>query len=83
MTKSKRKVDRAEKQRWYSGFRALARQWGYKDGWAARQYQSKFDVWPRGLDKIAGPVDPDVRSYAKSSLIRFAKRREAREAAHA
>lgn len=83
VTKSKPKVDKAEKQRWYSALISIERERGYRSGWAANQYRQKFRVWPRGLDEIAGPAEPDVRNYVKASLIRYAKRREARGVAHA
>ena len=76
-------TDGCSKQRWYSALISIGRERGYRANWAANQYRQKFGVWPRGLDESPGPVGQDVRNYVKSSLIRYIKGREAREAAHA
>ncbi len=77
------KVDKPEKQRWYSGFLTVEHERGYRSGWAANQYRQKFGVWPRGLNLVPGPAGQDVRNYVTASLIRYAKRRKAQEAVHA
>ncbi len=83
LTKHRAKVDKREKQRWYSGFLTVARERGYRSGWAANQYRQKFGAWPRGLDRVPAPAGQDVRNYVTASQIRYAKRRKAQEAAHA
>ncbi len=83
LTKHRAKVDKREKQRWYSGFLTVAHERGYRSGWAANQYHQKFGAWPRGLDLVPGPAEQDVRNYVTASQIRYAKRRKAQEAAHA
>ena len=83
LTKHRAKVDKREKQRWYSGFLTVAHERGYRPGWAANQYRQKFGAWPRGLDLVPGPAGQDVRNYVTASLIRYAKRRKAQEAVHA
>lgn len=70
------KADRATKQRWWSGLLGHGRSRGYRDGWAANQYRSKFGVWPRGLDDIPSEPDAEVGAWIKSRQIAYAKARE-------
>lgn len=73
--KKKIKADKQTKQEFYSGALGLARERGYRDGWAARLYQAEFTVWPRKLEKIPASPSRAVREaeynwrrdkYAKS-----------------
>lgn len=68
-----RRASMAEKQRWYSMFLSLARERGYRRGWAANQYKQKFKVWPRGLTETMLPADEEVKNYVKSRMIAYAK----------
>lgn len=63
----------ADKQRWYSGFIAIADARGYKNGWAAHKYREKFKVWPRGLDETPIPAAPEIESYVRSRMVAWAK----------
>jgi superfamily II DNA or RNA helicase len=74
-----RRKERAadDKQSWYSQLLHIANERGYKPGWAANQYRQKFGVWPRGLQETPVEPTPEVRSYIKSRMIAFAKRRVA------
>lgn len=67
----------AEKQRWFSMLIWVARSRGYKSGWAANQYRTKFGVWPRGLSEVAVEPDLEVLGYVRHSLIKYAKGRKA------
>lgn len=66
-----------DKQRWYSSLLGIAKERGYKSGWAANQYREKFKVWPAN-SLMSAPIDPapEVRSWVKSRQIAYAKRRE-------
>lgn len=79
--KTKQKMNRewtaADKRRFYGELQTIARERGYKPGWAAAQYRNRFDVWPNA-HKDQGPIPPttETRSWVKSQMIRYAKRRE-------
>ena len=51
---------------------------GYKAGWAAVNYKEKFGDWPP-YGATPTPIDPtpEVRSWVRSRLIAYAKRRGA------
>jgi DNA repair protein RadD len=63
----------AEKQEFYSGMLFLARERGYKDGWAANGYREHFGIWPRGL--VESPREPSyaVKQFDKHKRIAWAK----------
>lgn len=73
--KKKPEATHADKQRWYSQLLFIAKQRGYRSGWSANQYRQKFDVWPRGLAETLATPTPEVVSYVKASMIRYAKRK--------
>jgi hypothetical protein len=49
-----------DKKRFYGMLEYLRRSKGYKNGWMAHKYKSKFQVWPRGMDDV-GPIPPDAK----------------------
>ncbi len=80
------RVDRALRTKgheWASGEKAafhrqllwIARERGYKDGWAAHKHKEKFGAWPDA--RSAKPEAPDaaVRSWVRSRQIAYAKGR--------
>ena len=67
------KVNKDNKQDMYSQLLYYARAKGFKEGWAANQYRSKYGVWPRGLHLIAKPPSPETLNWIKSRAIAFAK----------
>jgi superfamily II DNA or RNA helicase len=70
----KRKATMEEKQVWYSALLALAIEKGRKAGSAYFRFKERFGVAPAGaLPPVPGPVPPEVRSWAKSRDIAFAK----------
>lgn len=77
----KREATREEKQAFWSGLLAIAKQRGRKPGWASNSYREKFGVWPRGLDDRAAEPHAEVLSWVKAKDIRFAKGRGHRDAA--
>lgn len=75
ITGKKAAATMAEKQRFWSMAIWLARDRGYKQGWAANLYRKKMGVWPRGLLNI--PMEPDraFRSWEHSRRIAYAKKK--------
>ena len=73
----KSKVDRDERQRWFSMFLYAAAARGYKPGWAANKFKEKFDAWPDGYSQIMIAPDRAVQFYIRHSQIKWAKRRAA------
>jgi hypothetical protein len=50
----------------------------YKPTWAAVQYKEKFGAWPQwGASPRPIEPTPEVRSWVRSRLIAYAKRRVA------
>jgi hypothetical protein len=54
---------------------------GYRQGWAAVNYKEKFGTWPP--QRTVEPIDPspEVRSWVRSRMIAYAKRKQAESAA--
>ena len=48
------------------------------DGWLSHKYKSIFGVWPRGVDRIAVPASPELRSWLHAERIRWAKSQASR-----
>lgn len=70
-----------ERQRWYSGLLAYARERNHKRGWAYYSFRDKFGFRPNLLREIPSEtVPPEVRSWVRSRNIARAKAK-AREAA--
>lgn len=70
-----------DKQSLYSQLLAIRAERGYSQGWVSNQYRNKTGVWPKGLRDIAIDPTPEVRSWVKSQMIRYAKGKEVRHAA--
>lgn len=67
-----------DRQVWYSSLKAIGEAHGYKPGWPAVQYKERFSQWPdlRALHDVAlGHPAPEVSSWVRSRMIRWAKRR--------
>jgi DNA repair protein RadD len=54
----------------------IARDKGYKPGWAGHKFKEKFGTWP--ADRYVMPIPPDdsVRAWVRSRQIAFAKAME-------
>ena len=65
-----------EKERWMRGLMWIARNRGYKEGWAARKYRDKFGVWPQGVSRAPQSPDKDIRNWVRAKQIAYAKARE-------
>jgi DNA repair protein RadD len=74
------KFDMATKQQWFSELLGIAKERGYRSGWVAHAFRSKFKSWPRGLAEVANDPSPQVRGYVRHLLIRHTKA-QAKEAA--
>jgi superfamily II DNA or RNA helicase len=68
--------DLALREQWHAMLKAIAIERGYKQGWAAVNYKEKFGTWPPwGSDPEPIQPTPEVRSWVRSRLIAYAKRR--------
>jgi superfamily II DNA or RNA helicase len=65
------KPRRDEKQVWYSSLLWIAKDRGYKEGWAANKYKLKFGVWPRGLETIATYPTQNVFKFLKEEARKW------------
>ena len=76
-TKGKKgEMSPAEREMFYLELKAYAVERGYKPGWAAMKYKTKFKGWPpREYDRHAPAleVSPKTRSWIKAEQIRWAK----------
>jgi superfamily II DNA or RNA helicase len=78
----------AEKAAFFAGLKYICLERGYKSGWAANKYRSKFGVWPDHRISGVSPSPPPmaVRQWVRSTQIAWAysKRRaeELREKVH-
>jgi DNA repair protein RadD len=61
---------------WHGMLTAIAIERGYKPSWAAVNFKEKFGTWPP--TRSTAPVDPspEVRSWVRSRMIAYAKRRQ-------
>jgi hypothetical protein len=64
---------REEKQDVWSQLLYIANERGYKEGWAAHKYKTKFGVWPRGLDDAQKPPTSKLQNWIVSQQIAYAK----------
>lgn len=66
-----------QKREFYAQLRHIARDRGYKDGWAANKYKEKFKEWPDAND--VPPLEPSaaVLNWVRSRAIAFAKAKRA------
>jgi superfamily II DNA or RNA helicase len=71
----------ADKQSFYCQLLWIARERGYKPGWAAHKYREKFDVWPRLKDDRPEPPAPEVLAWVRSRQVAYAKAMEKARAA--
>ena len=78
--KENRKQTWDEKREFIGGLRAYARRKGYREGWVAHAYRSKFGVWPNDKRVAGAPAcepNAQVMGWIKHLAIRAAKRKEA------
>lgn len=78
----KKKLTKADKQRWWSMILRYATRRGFSRGWAAHTYRDRFQIWPRGLKDIEVEPDLDVMRFIKHKQIRYAKSRVVQDRKH-
>lgn len=79
----KQKATPGERRDWYAMFKHIARERGYKDGWAFNQLKRKFpEVKQLNSSRFIAPMEPteEVRRWVRSQQIRHAKGMEKRNA---
>jgi hypothetical protein len=67
-------TDRAERFSFYCQLLSVAKKRGYKTGWAANAFHSKYKTWPPQSFKETGrAIEPteEVNGYVKHLLIRY------------
>ena len=69
--KAKPKAKMDEEQAFYSGLLAIAQSRGFKDGWVSNQYRARFDVWPKGLERIARTPRKEVKEFVEESRRKY------------
>ncbi len=70
-----KKAKMEDKQAFYSGLMAYARDKGKSSGWVAHTYRDYYSVWPRGLSDKSGPILPECSSFIRHKAIAYAKRK--------
>jgi DNA repair protein RadD len=69
-----------DKMKWHQQLLYIAREKGYKDGWAAMKAKEKFGHWPAAKPwALPPPIPPTdaVRSWVRSRQIAYAKAMDA------
>src|SRR5262249_49769731 len=67
--------DPETRRQWHSMFAYIAGERGYKPGWVAHQYRTKFGTFPPwGSTPEPIPPTPEVKSWVRSRMIAFARR---------
>lgn len=67
---------REQKRQWFAQLRFIAEERGYKAGWAANKFKTKFGSWPNGIDVDPLPPGREVANWVRSEQIRWAKGRQ-------
>jgi DNA repair protein RadD len=63
---------------WHGMLAWIADERGYQRGWIAHKYKEKFGTWPPwGATPMPIPPSHEVRSWVRSRMIAYAKRRSA------
>jgi DNA repair protein RadD len=63
---------------WHGMLAYIADERGYQRGWIAHQYKQKFGSWPPwGATPTPIPPSHEVRSWVRSRMIAYARRRSA------
>jgi superfamily II DNA or RNA helicase len=71
--------DPETRRRWWAMLTYIGQERGYKPNWPATNFKEKFGTYPGryGASIMPEPPSPEVRSWVRSRLIAFAKRRGA------
>lgn len=67
------RVDKEEKQAFYSELLHIAKSKKYNPNWASHKYREKYGIWPRNLDHI--PTEPTIKTlnWIKHKNIAFSR----------
>jgi len=71
----KRPVTKDTKQHVFSQLLFIQRNRGYRQGWAANQYRTIFEVWPRGLAEVTATPTQEILNKVRANQIAYAKRK--------
>lgn len=76
--KGKQVFTKSDKQQWWSQIKFYQRQRNsmgkpVSDGWCSHTFRDKFGEWPNNLSDFPMEITPEVNSYIKHKLIKFAK----------
>lgn len=71
----KKPATKDTKQHVYSQLLFIERKRGYRHGWAANQYRTIFDVWPRGLIEVTAAPSDEILNKVRANQIAYAKRK--------
>jgi DNA repair protein RadD len=66
-------VQAPDKRSFYAQLLGYVREKGYRDGWAAHKFKSKFGHWPAGTKPAAQTPTAETRSWIRSRQIAYAK----------
>jgi DNA repair protein RadD len=66
-----------EKRAYHRQLLGYAVERGFKPGWAAHKFREKFGIWPLRFDELPDPPGAEVRAWARSRLIAYAKQARA------
>jgi superfamily II DNA or RNA helicase len=66
-----------DRDEWHAMLAAIANERGYKPSWVTYKYKEKFKTWPPTRDVTPIPPSPEVRSWVRSRMIAWARRRSA------
>ncbi|MCG2632855.1 DEAD/DEAH box helicase family protein [Bradyrhizobium sp. WYCCWR 13023] len=70
-------VDLRIRDEWHGMLAGIAAERGYKPGWVAHQYHTRFGEWPpRTAEAVVREPSVEVRRWVKSRMIAFARRRK-------
>jgi DNA repair protein RadD len=65
-----------QRAQFYSELLWIARERGYKPGWAAHMYKKRFGAWPRWRHATPKPASAATRAWVRSRDIAYAKARQ-------
>jgi len=69
--------DPSIRDEWHSMLAGIAAERGYKSGWVAHQYRTRFGDWPPcGPEPVPREPSVEVRRWVKSRMIAYARRRK-------
>ncbi|TWI71311.1 superfamily II DNA or RNA helicase [Bradyrhizobium huanghuaihaiense] len=70
-------VDLRIRDEWHGMLAGIAAERGYKPGWVAHQYHTRFGEWPPpGAEAVLREPTVEVRRWVTSRMIAFARRRK-------